>query len=138
MLLADPSEDLVQAYATAGTVVGATVSGDAVGVYVLVDQGTGLMELKNIAVAENMQGRGLGTILLADALERARGRGALRLEVGTGNSSLNQLRFYEAAGFRRDRVDTGFFLRNYPEPIYENGIQCTDMVILSRDFSKDQ
>lgn len=132
LLLADPSEELVRGYANTSNTVGATLDGEPIGVYVLIDKGDGLMELKNIAVHPEWQGKGLGKILITHAMERAGDRGATRMEVGTGNSSLDQLALYEKVGFRRDRVDEGFFLRNYPEPIYENGMQCTDMIYLSK------
>ena len=117
-----------------GTVVGALFEGEPVGIYVLTEHKDGLMELKNIAVSSDSQGQGIGKLLLAHAVETAREMGAKRLEVGTGNSSLDQLAFYEKAGFRRTRVDVGFFLRNYNEPIFENGMQCTDMIFLSQDL----
>ena len=112
--------------------MGVLAGENPVGVYVLTDHGDGLLELKNIAVSEHLQGQGVGKRLLSHAVETARKQGATTLEVGTGNSSLDQLAFYEKAGFRRVRVDEGFFLRNYDEPIYENGLQCTDMIFLSQ------
>lgn len=134
LLLADPSEKLVRDYVKTGICVGAVLNEDIFGVYVLLDHGEGLMELKNIAVAETLQGQGFGKQLLEHAIETARRAGAGALEVGTGNSSLAQLRFYEKAGFQRHRVDEGFFLRNYEQPIFENGMQCTDMIFLIRDL----
>lgn len=134
LLLADPSEELVRGYASPQNTVGAMLEGEPIGVYVLIDKGDQLMELKNIAVRADWQGKGLGKILIGHALERAGDMGARRMEVGTGNSSLNQIAFYEKAGFKRDCVDEGFFLRNYAEPIFENGIQCTDMIYLTMEF----
>lgn len=132
LLLADPSEELVRGYANPSNTVGATLDGAPIGVYVLLDKGDQLMELKNIAVHPEWQGKGLGKILITHAMERAGDRGARRMEVGTGNSSLDQIAFYEKAGFTRDRVDKGFFLRNYAEPIFENGMHCTDMIYLMK------
>lgn len=132
LLLADPSEDLVRGYANPSNTVGATLDGAPVGVYVLLDRGKQLMELKNIAIHPEWQGKGLGKTLIGHAMERAGDHGARRMEVGTGNSSLDQIAFYEKAGFTRDRVDEGFFLRNYAEPIFENGLQCTDMIYLMK------
>lgn len=134
MLLADPSKILVQGYAKAGEVVGATVGQNPVGVYVLLDMGNQVMELKNIAVVPELRGQGLGKTLLSHAIKRVGDIGAGQLEVGTGNSSLDQLQFYMKAGFVRERVDKGFFLRNYDEAIYENGLQCTDMIYLSKNI----
>lgn len=134
LLLADPSEALVRSYAHQGITVGATRLGNPIGVYVLLQHSQDLMELKNIAVHTDWQGKGLGKILLYNAIERAGDLGAMKIEVGTGNSSFDQIRFYEKAGFVKHRVDEGFFLRNYDDPIYENGIQCTDMIVFAREI----
>lgn len=134
LLLADPSEKLVRGYADTTNTVGATLDGEPIGVYVLLPKSGQMMELKNIAVRADWQGKGLGKILIGHALERAGDRGATSIEVGTGNTSIDQIAFYEKAGFKRRRVDEGFFLRNYDEPIFENGMQCTDMVYLVLEF----
>jgi len=31
-------------------------------------------------------------------------------------------------------IDIDYFSKNYPEEIYENGIQCRDMIRLSKDL----
>lgn len=59
--------------------------------------------------------------------------GAHALMIGTGNSSLAQLRLYQRLGFRIVSIVPDFFA-NYPEPIYENGILCRDMVRLRYAF----
>lgn len=73
--------------------------------------------------------------MLAHATETAQSEGFHTLEIGTGNSSLAQLGLYQKCGFSISGIDFGFFLRNYSEPIWENGIQCKDMVRLSKHFS---
>ncbi len=117
-----------------GRVIGARMVGKPVGVYILVALEAEEWELKNIAIAEGLQGQGVGRQLLDHAVVQAKELGARVLKVGTGNSSLDQLRFYEAAGFERENVDKGFFLRNYEQPIFENGIQCTDMIFLAKQL----
>jgi ribosomal protein S18 acetylase RimI-like enzyme len=89
-----------------------------------------VMELVNIAVAEKQQGRGIGKQLVLHAIETAKSLGSKSLEVGTGNSSVGQLAFYQKCGFRIVGVDRDFFTRHYSKPIYENGIQCRDMIRL--------
>jgi len=59
----------------------------------------------------------------------AKESGAKALEVGTGNSSLSQLVLYQKCGFRLHSIESDFF-DSYPEPIFENGILCIDMVRL--------
>lgn len=141
LLLADPSLELVEAYVRAGHVVGATIDGAPVGVYVLVNNGQNadgayVWELKNIAVAPTHHRTGIGHRLLAHAEGEAKALGASIIEVGTGDAGVGQLAFYENAGFCRDRVDEGFFLRNYDEPIIENGLQHKDMIFLTKHLGE--
>ena len=51
------------------------------------------------------------------------------LQVGTGDSPLT-IPFYEKCGFRRFHVIKNFFIDNYDHPIYEDGKQLVDMIIL--------
>ncbi len=134
LLLADPSEVLVQEYLTDGKLYAASWDGVTVGVFVLVPVEDTLWELKNIAVSPEWQGKGVGKALLTEAIGTARGLSAECLEVGTGNSSINQLAYYQKAGFRLDRIAKNYFTLNYDEPIFENGIQCRDMVFLKMDL----
>ena len=92
-------------------------------------------EIKNIAVADDHQGRGHGRRLLAFAIDHVRARGARRLHIGTGNSSIGQLALYQKVGFRIVAIDRDFFTRHYPEPLHENGIPCRDMLRLVLELS---
>ncbi|MFB9329825.1 GNAT family N-acetyltransferase [Paenibacillus aurantiacus] len=130
LLLADPSKPLVDAYLSAGTCHVAELGGETIGVFVLLEKHAGTLEIMNIAVAERYQGRGFGQALLAEAVEEARRRGAVFMEIGTGNSGFQQLYLYQKCGFRMVAIDHDFFVRNYEEPIVENGIPCRDMVRL--------
>jgi hypothetical protein len=56
--------------------------------------------------------------------------GTTKVVVGTGNSSLDALAFYQKLGFRMEAIDRDHFVRTYPLPIVENGIFCRDMVRL--------
>lgn len=87
----------------------------------------------NIAVSPAVQQHGVGTQLLGYVIEKVKESGAHRLEVGTGTFGY-QLTFYQRQGFRVDYIDKDFFLKNYPEPIIENGIQHKDMLRLSLTF----
>lgn len=131
LLLADPSQELVEQYVSKEECYVLEVEQNIVGVYVLVVKDSNAAELMNIAVAEHMQGRGLGKRLVLHAIEASRQKGCPVIEVGTGNSSIDQLALYQKCGFRIVGVDTDFFVRNYTEEIYENGIQCRDMIRLA-------
>jgi ribosomal protein S18 acetylase RimI-like enzyme len=105
-----------------------------VGVYVIMPTRPATIEVMNIAVAPDLQGRGIGRALLEHAIDTARKRGARTLEIGTGNSGVGQLALYQKAGFRIYAIDRDYFLRHYAEPIFENGIPCRDMVRLTMDL----
>lgn len=60
-----------------------------------------------------------------------------RMLAGTGDV-FETLNFYQACGFRRSHVIKNFFTDNYPQPIFENGIQLKDMVYLERFLKNDR
>ncbi|MCH7315739.1 GNAT family N-acetyltransferase [Acinetobacter sp. ANC 3882] len=86
-------------------------------------------EIKNLTVAESYQGQGLAKALIQHAIEYAKQLNLHRLWVKTGNSSLDQLALYQKCGFRLSHIERDVF-KDYPEPIYENGIACLDQVVL--------
>ena len=102
-------------------------SSNGIAVAAVVPLGEGVCELKNLAVAPPWQRRGIGRLLLGYVCDCC-AENFRAMEVGTGNSSIGNQHFYRSMGFRRFRTDRGFFLRNYPEPIEEDGIPCTDLV----------
>ncbi|PFG05406.1 GNAT family N-acetyltransferase [Bacillus sp. es.034] len=134
LLLADPSETIVKEYTARGECFVAEFEKKIVGVYVLLPTRPETIELVNVAVAEELHGRGIGKQLVMDAVKVAKEKGYKTIEVGTGNSGVGQLALYQKCGFRIVGVDLDFFVRHYPKEIYENGIQCRDMVRLSQDL----
>lgn len=105
-----------------------------VGIMILIPTRTETIEIINIAVSEKEQGKGYGKYLLGFAIDYAKKEEYKTIEIGTGNSSLMQLGLYQKCGFRITSVDKDFFLRNYNEEIYENGIQCMDMIRLTQNL----
>ncbi|MDN3694558.1 GNAT family N-acetyltransferase [Chryseobacterium tructae] len=88
------------------------------------------LEIKNIAVIESYRSKGIGSILMNKAKEIARDHHYKILSVGTSDTGFQQIRFYEKNGFKKTGIREDFFIKNYPSPIYENGIQMRDMIIL--------
>lgn len=130
LLEADPSESMVRSYLSEGVCYLAELDGSLIGVYVLVPLSQSAAEIKNIAVVPSVRGQGLGKELVLHALAEAKRSGYGTVEIGTGNSSLNQLALYQKCGFRLHSIDRDFFTRHYLEPIIENGIVCRDMIRL--------
>lgn len=134
LLLADPSQEMVEEYLAIGECRVAEMAGEIVGVYVLARLDVETMELMNVAVHERLHGQGIGKKLIEDAIQVARELGVQSLEVGTGNSSIGQLALYQKCGFRVEGVIKDFFIDNYDEEIFENGIQCRDMIRLVKEL----
>ncbi|MDM5219258.1 GNAT family N-acetyltransferase [Peribacillus sp. NJ11] len=134
LLLADPSRKLVEAYLGSGTCFVAEMDKRMIGVYVLLQKGPEMIEIMNIAVDERHHGKGIGKQLIGHAISHAREQGYKTIEIGTGNSGIGQLALYQKCGFRITGIDRDFFNINYTEAIYENGIQCQDMIRLSQSI----
>lgn len=134
LLLADPSMKIINDYIHRASCYIATIDNNIVGAYVLIRTRPLSLELVNIAVSKQYQGKGIGKRLVLSAIDMARKENAKVLEVGTGNSSINQLALYQKCGFRIVGVDRDFFKKHYNEDIVENGIQCVDMIRLSMDL----
>ncbi|OMP68318.1 GNAT family N-acetyltransferase [Domibacillus epiphyticus] len=134
LLLADPSRTLIEDYVRRGTCFLTESNDQIIGVYVLLPTRPETIELVNVAVSETHHGMGIGKRLVTDAIQKARSGGYRTIEVGTGNSSLGQLALYQKCGFRITGVDRDFFIKHYSEEIFENGIQCRDMIRLSLDL----
>ncbi|MBU1239086.1 GNAT family N-acetyltransferase [Myxococcota bacterium] len=130
LLLADPSQDKVRSYLSSSKCFVASIGEIVVGACVVQPYGTDAHELMAIAVHPAHQKSGYGTVLLKWVVDFFRKSGARQLEVGTGTFGY-QLAFYQRQGFRVTSIDHDFFVKNYPEPIFEDGIQLFDMLRLT-------
>lgn len=132
LLLADPSREQVKQYVHAGKCYLAQLQEETVGVLVLKALDAECMEVMNIAVAEAWQGQGIGRQLLRHAIKVARAEAYSRLRIATGNSSVGQLALYQQEGFKISHIVKDYFVHHYPEPIFENGIQCRHQIVLEQ------
>ena len=131
LLLADEQEDMIDRYLERGVMY--VLEDDGVkAACVVTDEGNGILELKNIAVAPDFQRKGYGKALVAFLFQMYHGQYEV-LQVGTGDSP-STIPFYEACGFRRHHLVKNFFVDHYDHPIYECGVQLVDMVYLQREL----
>ena len=129
LLLADEQENMVECYLEKGTMY-VLEDNDVRAECVVADEGNGILEIKNIAVVPEYQGKGYGKMLLDFLVRKYTGLYSV-LQVGTGDSPLT-IPFYEKCGFVRSNIVPRFFTDNYDHPIYEGGIQLVDMVYLQK------
>lgn len=132
LLLADETIAAIDKYIHDGNIYVVEGENKIIGVYVLYPLNTETVELKNIAVAEAYQNRGIGKFMLTGAERRAKEMGFQEIIVGTPDIATKQINFYQKAGFVRFATRKDFFVHNYVQPIYENGIQLKDMVMLRK------
>ena len=129
LLLADEQEDMIDRYLDRGTMY--VLDDDGIKCEcVVTDEGDGVLEIKNLAVEPECQGKGYGRAMIDFVAARYRGQFSV-LQVGTGDSPLT-VPFYEKCGFVRSHIVKNFFTDNYDHPIFECGIQLGDMIYLRR------
>lgn len=129
LLLADEQEDMIDRYLEKGTMYVLEDNG-VKAECVVTDEGSGFLEIKNIAVVPESQGKGYGKALIDFLVLTYTGRYSV-LQVGTGDSPLT-VPFYEKCGFVRSHRIKNFFTDHYDHPIYECGVQLVDMIFLQR------
>ena len=128
LLEADESEPAVRSYLDQGELFTIDEDEEPRGVVLVSGAGDDL-EIRNIATEQKSRGRGLGVSAIALVMDHARSRGFRRVIVGTADSSIATIGFYEKRGFRIYGARRGFF-DAYPEPIVEDGLVAHDMVLL--------
>ncbi|QFT87530.1 putative N-acetyltransferase YvbK [Bacillus sp. THAF10] len=131
LLLADESEAIVRAYIHDGDLYEIKLGGEVAGVVLFVPENKQVIELKNMALLSVFRGKGIGKKVIHEAAKILSQKGYQTLTVGTANSSIENLAFYQKAGFRISGIKKDFFLK-YPEPIIENGIRALDMIMFER------
>lgn len=134
LLLADETLEAINKYITDSEIYGAEIDHKLVGIYALYELNKDEIEIKNIAVLEDFQGKGIGTFLLKDAIEKSKQKRYKTIIIGTAETSTYQLKLYQQIGFQIFGIKKDFFLENYTEPIFENGILLKDMIMLKMEL----
>lgn len=127
---ADPSRAQIEKYLISGKCYTAKLGNEMIGVIVLKEITPASIEIKNIAIDKACRGKGFGRQLLKFAVQLSRQSGYEKLIIGTGNSSIGQLALYQKEGFEICEFRRNYFVNNYEEPIFENGIQCKHLIML--------
>ena len=128
LLLADPCEEMVDRY-IGGDMFVLYDGGEAVCECVMFERADGQIELKNLATSPAHQHKGYASHLVREMFRQYSGRYS-RMYVGTCGAES----FYTSLGFVYSYTDEGFFTRNYPEPVIDNGVQCIDMTYFSKEL----
>lgn len=132
LLLADETEAAIKKYIYQSDIytVYSFESPIPIGIFALYHISDLVIEIKNIGISEKFRNKGVGSFLIKKIKEIAAKGNYKEVIVGTPDSGIRQIRFYERNGFRKYAVKEDFFIQNYPEPIYEDGVILKDMVML--------
>lgn len=134
LLLADETIEAINKYIHQSDIYVLERGNTIMAVFALQTICSDTVEIKNIAVDTAFQGQGIGQELLKYAINLAKERGFKRIIIGTGDAGIKQLYLYQKVGFEIYDIKHKFFIDNFPEPIFENGIQLKHMIMLKMDL----
>lgn len=132
LLLADPEIDHINKYLSKSRILAAIHRNEIVGIIIFKATNNETVEIMNIAVLENHQWKGIGKKLILNTFLDIKNNGFKKVQIGTGNTSVDQLAFYQKMGFRIANTIHNYFVDNYKNKIFENGKQCKDMIRLEK------
>lgn len=135
LLLADETIEAINKYIHQSDIFVFDRNNVIIAVYVLQTISVDTVEIKAIAVDTAFQGQGIGHKLLEDAINRAKEKGFEKIIIGTADIAIKQLYLYQKVGFEIYDIKHRFFIDNYPEPMFENGIQLENKVMLKKDLN---
>ena len=134
LLLGDEQESMIARYLDRAKLYVMFDGSETVGVCAVTGEDGGVLEIKNIAVAERYQKQGYGRRFIEYLESEYRGRFSV-IRAGTGDSPLTT-GFYEKCGFRRSFAVKNFFTDNYDHPIFEGGRQLVDMIYFEKEIGE--
>ena len=130
LLKADPDPERIKEYCKKSKIFGIEKGPSVIGVIVLLPRRMQILEIMNISVEEQYQVQDLGKELLQHAVDYAAEKLFRKIVISTGNSSIHQLKLYQAMGFNLKKISKGFFVKHYNHYIMENDLQCRHRLIL--------
>lgn len=130
LLVGDESEAMVGRYLGHSKLYAGLIGDEAVAVCAVTTEGPNLVEVKNLAVRSDMRRRGIGRAMLLYVERNHQGKS---IQLGTGETP-STLRFYGSCGYTYSHRLPGFFTKNYPSPIIEEGVMLKDMIYLRKQL----
>lgn len=128
LLLADPEEKAIDKYINDSEVFSLIENEKVLGQCAVTEIDKYRCEIKNIAIYENIHKKGYGRKFINLICDYYRDKYTSIL-VGTAD---NGIEFYEKCGFKISHKIKKFFIDNYDIPIYDDGVQCIDMIYLEK------
>lgn len=129
LLLADENVKSIDKYIFDCVIYAVIDNEQTIGVCAIHETNIDTIEIKNLAILEKHRNCGIGSRCIQMIEEKY----ALKnVFVATGDGSVDALRFYKRNGFKEYAVNKDYFLKNYDNPIVENGILLKDQIVLKK------
>ncbi|MDU1912373.1 GNAT family N-acetyltransferase [Fusobacterium sp.] len=128
LLLADPEEKAIDKYINDCEVFCLIENEKILGQCAVIEIDKHRCEIKNIAICETIHKKGYGRKFLNLICDYYKDK-YFSILVGTADPGIE---FYEKCNFKISHRIKNFFIDNYDEEIFDNGIQCIDMIYLER------
>lgn len=137
LLDADPDKEKVQVYVSKGNGWIWKEKEKTIGVLIYVAREKEY-EIVNVAVAPKYQGKGIGGKLLETAFQKLSQLASSQTQIiiRTGSTSSAALHLYQKMGYVEIGRVKDYFIHHYSKPIFENGEQLRDQVILAIHLHK--
>ncbi|WVE61782.1 GNAT family N-acetyltransferase [Enterococcus faecium] len=138
LLDASPDKEKVQVYVSRGSGWIWKEKEKTIGVLIYVAREKEY-EIVNVAVAPTYQGKGIGGKLLETAFQKLSQLASSQTQmiIRTGSTSSAALHLYQKMGYVEIGRVKDYFIHHYSEPIFENGNQLRDQVILAIHLPKN-
>ena len=135
LLDADPDKEKVQVYVSRGSGWIWKEKEKTIGVLIYVAREKEY-EIVNVAVTPTYQGKGIGGKLLETAFQKLSQLASSQTQIiiRTGSAALH---LYQKMGYVEIGRVKDYFIHHYSEPIFENGDQLRDQVILAIHLPKN-
>lgn len=134
LLLAEPEEENIKEYLSKSICHVCSLKEKIIGAILSIDTRPRTREIINISVYPEYQNQGIGKKLIELSIKKAKEEGIKTMEIGTGNPGVVQMLLYQKCGFRIVGIEFDYFRKNHEERIYENGIECRDMIRMRLEF----
>ncbi|MGB3367585.1 MAG: GNAT family N-acetyltransferase [Acidaminobacteraceae bacterium] len=128
LMIGDPDLKCINKYIDEGTLIAMYEGGKCIGVIHYKNVYNKVVEIMNIGILKSYINKGYGSKLLRYTIENIKSEGNLKIMLGTCDSSAKNVAFYKRHGFRILEVWHDYFIENYDEEIYEDNMQCRDMI----------
>ncbi len=132
LLIGDEEESMIDKYLEIGNLYALYDFEVLKSVCITLPVNKNTIEIKNLATYPKFQNQGCAAFLLNFIFRKYKNKFKYII-LGTGENE-KTLNFYKKFDFKEFARIENFFTDNYPNPIFENGIQLKDMIYLKKEL----